>query len=69
MMRKIGTLILALAMVFTYSTSTKAELIDRGGGLIYDTDLDITWLQDANYASTELNTAWISDIITKVGYA
>jgi|MudIll2142460700_1097286.scaffolds.fasta_scaffold50600_1 hypothetical protein len=29
-----------------------AELIDRGGGLIYDTDLDITWLQDANYAMT-----------------
>ncbi|MBI5041059.1 MAG: DUF1566 domain-containing protein [Gammaproteobacteria bacterium] len=27
-------------------------LIDRGGGLIYDTDLDITWLADANYAAT-----------------
>jgi hypothetical protein len=30
----------------------KAALIDRGGGLIYDTDLDITWLADANYAKT-----------------
>ena len=29
-----------------------AALIDRGGGLIYDTDRDITWLQDANYAQT-----------------
>lgn len=29
-----------------------AALIDRGGGLIYDTDLDITWLADANYAYT-----------------
>ena len=29
-----------------------ASLIDRGGGLIYDTDLDITWLADANYAFT-----------------
>lgn len=29
-----------------------AVLIDRGGGLIYDTDFDITWLQDANYAKT-----------------
>lgn len=29
-----------------------AELIDRGGGLIYDTVLNITWLQDANYAAT-----------------
>jgi hypothetical protein len=29
-----------------------AALIDRGGGLIYDTVLDITWLQDTNYALT-----------------
>lgn len=27
-------------------------LVDRGRGLIYDTDLDITWMQDANYAKT-----------------
>ncbi len=31
-----------------------ADLIDRGGGLIYDTALNITWLQDANYAQTWL---------------
>lgn len=29
-----------------------AALVDRGGGLIYDTDLNITWLADANYAFT-----------------
>lgn len=34
------------------STLTQAELQDRGNGLIYDTVLDITWLQDANYADT-----------------
>ena len=27
-------------------------LIDRGFGLIYDVERDITWLQDANYAKT-----------------
>ena len=27
-------------------------LLDRGGGLIYDSDRDITWLADANYAQT-----------------
>ena len=27
-----------------------ATLYDRGGGLIYDSALNITWLQDANYA-------------------
>ena len=29
-----------------------ATLWDRGGGLIYDDVLDVTWLQDANYAQT-----------------
>jgi len=34
------------------STGAQAVLIDRGGGLIYDDVLDLTWLQDANYAQT-----------------
>ncbi len=34
------------------TTNANASLIDRGSGLIFDTDLDITWLQDANYAFT-----------------
>ncbi len=29
-----------------------AALVDRGGGLVYDTDYDITWLQDADYPTT-----------------
>jgi len=33
-------------------TNAEAALIDRGNGLIYDPDLDITWLADANYAQT-----------------
>ena len=42
---------LAVGLLFL-STTVRAELIDRGNGLIYDTVLDITWLQDANYALT-----------------
>ncbi|MBU1191590.1 MAG: VCBS repeat-containing protein [Gammaproteobacteria bacterium] len=34
------------------NTPTTATFVNRGSGLIYDTELDITWLQDANYAST-----------------
>jgi len=30
----------------------RPPLIDRGFGLIYDTERDITWLQDVNYAKT-----------------
>lgn len=44
-------LYLAVALLFLCNT-VRAELIDRGNGLIYDTVLDITWLQDANYALT-----------------
>ena len=36
----------------TLSGASQAALIDRGNGLIYDDVLDITWLQDANYAKT-----------------
>ena len=32
--------------------STQAALIDRGSGLIYDSDLNVTWLSDMNYAKT-----------------
>lgn len=32
--------------------SASATLFDRGGGLIYDSVLNITWLQDANYSET-----------------
>ena len=30
----------------------QAALVDRGGGMLYDTVLNVTWLQDANYAKT-----------------
>lgn len=42
---------LTVAGVLTAS-SAEAALIDRGGGLLYDTILNVTWLQDANYAKT-----------------
>ncbi len=45
-------LILALLAGLSLSGAAQATLIDRGGGLIYDDVLKITWLQDANYAKT-----------------
>ncbi|MDY6990728.1 MAG: DUF1566 domain-containing protein [Thermodesulfobacteriota bacterium] len=41
-----------MALVFGVVASANAALVDRGGGLIYDPDFDITWLQDTNYAQT-----------------
>lgn len=34
------------------AAGAQAALHDRGGGLIYDDVLNVTWLQDANYART-----------------
>jgi hypothetical protein len=45
-------LILALLAGIALSGAAQATLIDRGGGLIYDNVLNLTWLQDANYAQT-----------------
>ena len=44
-------LVLAIVVMFA-STLCEAALWDRGSGLIYDDDLDVTWLQDVNYGQT-----------------
>jgi hypothetical protein len=43
---------LATAMLFI-APGAEAALFNRGGGMIYDSDQNITWLQDANLGATE----------------
>lgn len=43
---------LVLAAGLGLSSAADATLINRGGGLIYDDVLNLTWLSDANYAKT-----------------
>jgi len=50
MKRAIFLLVVMSGVLLT--SPTHATLWDRGGGLIYDDYLNITWLQDANYAKT-----------------
>jgi hypothetical protein len=45
----------AVAMV-ALTGAAQAALIDRGGGMIYDTTRNITWLADMNYARTSGHT-------------
>jgi hypothetical protein len=45
---KLGALLLSVVGSFP----VHAALHDRGGGLIYDDVLDVTWLQDATYVMT-----------------
>ena len=42
----------AVAAVVMVGSAQAVSLIDRGGGMIYDPDRDITWLQDWIYAQT-----------------
>jgi len=49
-MKKLPMFLVIALMVFSGNAS--ADLYDRGGGIIYDDALGITWLQDANYAET-----------------
>lgn len=51
-MKKLLSLLFVSAAISLAAAPADATLIDRGSGLIYDTDLDITWLADMNYANT-----------------
>jgi hypothetical protein len=57
--KKLLTLLTAVVMVCALTVSAQATLYDRGGGLIYDDVLNITWLQDANYANTTGYDDWL----------
>ena len=48
-MKKFLVFLWAMLLLFGIGVRANATLWDRGGGLIYDDYLDITWLQDANY--------------------
>ena len=52
MLKRLLLLAMVAVAVFTITGKSHALLWDRGGGLIYDDVLDVTWLQDANYAMT-----------------
>lgn len=55
----------ALALVMG---SAQAELFDRGGGLIYDSTQNITWLQDANYGNQFMTWSAAMDWAQNLNY-
>ena len=62
-MKKITIVFITMFHLFVCIHSVKAALYDRGGGLIYDDVLGITWLQDANYFGSAMT--W-NDAVTSV---
>ncbi len=59
--------LIAMTFILNIATSASAALYDRGNGLIYDDDLDITWLQYSNYAAQTMNwdeaNLWVNDLL------
>jgi len=59
--------LIAASLIIASAISVNAALFDRGNGLIYDEDLNITWLQNANYAGMtmpwEEANSWASNLI------
>jgi hypothetical protein len=47
---------LAAAAMVALTGAAQAALVNRGGGMIYDTTRNITWLADMNYAQTSGHT-------------
>lgn len=43
---------MAVATALSLAGAAQAALVDRGGDMVFDTDRNITWLADANYAKT-----------------
>lgn len=73
-MTTIRQISLASALLLSVAAShTHAALYDRGNGMIYDSTLNITWLQDSNYGETsnafqygatwEVANAWVQDLV------
>ncbi|MBI4684347.1 MAG: hypothetical protein HY755_04010 [Nitrospirae bacterium] len=51
-MKKMIAFLIPIIIGCGIAVSVQATMIDRGGGLVFDTDLNVTWLQDLNYAIT-----------------
>lgn len=72
--KTINALLGGIAAILMLATPAQATLVDRSGGLIYDTTQNITWLADMNYAYTShyiaygvMNwyeaTTWANDLV------
>lgn len=61
-MKKIN-LVLA-GLVLGAVGSAQAELIDRGGGLLYDTTQNVTWLKNVSYSTIDLTAPRVDEVLT-----
>jgi len=65
-MKQLCAFLCVMLLVFGSVGMAGATLFDRGNGLIYDDVLDVTWLQNANFAGIELDDSRRDSIIAAV---
>ena len=70
-MKRATIFFITILFLLVFAHSSKAKLQDLGVGLIYDDELDITWLQNANYTNGTMSwdeaVAW-ADALVFQGY-
>ncbi len=77
---KLETVFLAVAVFLFAALPAGATLVDMNDGTIYDTDTQLSWLKDANYAMTsgykedafmswDMAVAWIASLNAGNGFA
>ena len=61
------SIFMALVALLLHCSPLKAELIDNGNGLIYDTILDITWYDNPNYntGTYDYYADWVHNLIVE----
>ena len=66
-MKNLHIALIATILIFALKAPVQANLTDRGSGLIYDDDLNITWLQDANLSGATMSwhaaTSWADTLV------
>jgi len=66
-MKNITIVFITVVNLFVWIPLSNAALYDRGGGLVYDDVLDITWMQDANYVGSTMTwndaVTWVDGLV------
>ena len=72
-MKRLFILLSILVMVIGLAVSAQATLVDMHDGTIYDTDTQLSWLQNANTAGTTMTwsqaNAWAASLNSGSGFA
>ena len=79
-MKRLSVLLGVLLMVIGLALSSNAALVDMNDGTIYDTDTQLSWLKDVNYAMTSgydadgrmtwaASVAWAASLNDSGGFA